>query len=861
MTKFARSILFGTTTVAASMMLAPVSAIAQERNFDVPAQSAVTGIPELARQADVQILVSESAVRGKRTKAVKGRYTARHALELLLERTGIEISSNKNSTFTLAPSREAGNVPNSASSSGEEEASNTDIVVTGTRLGQSNQASPLTVVSRDSARESGASTVAEVLQRIPQNFTGDIQAESSNVGQQGGIGSKFYNRGRSSSVNLRGLGSSATLAVMNGRFLPPGSEGVAPDISMIPLLALERIDVLRDGASPIYGADAVAGVVNFITRKKVDVLETTFRYGGVTDGNYRQLQVGQAVGHNWGRVSAFLSYQYDKQDPLFNTEREATQNVAAVSVKNIFPDEKQHSAYGNIYFDVTDSFEIYSEAIFSRRTDYQETQNAFYAPDIGISAESKNTQYVGSLNFRKNFDDNWSLTGSVQKSQNKLDYLVHRIPSNQSLGEQNWKRKSTSVNLSATGTLLNLPGGEVRLAIGGDYRREHGELVGQYDFSRTVKAAFAEIEVPLVGPDQDLPIARRIALTGAVRYDNYSDFGSTTNPKLGLVWEVNRSIRFRGTYSTAFRAPSFFDRSPGNGYGAVIYLPDPNNGGRSLALFAAALPKGSLSPETSRNLTFGMDLTPVAISGFSAHIDYYDIKFKNRIAAPESAVANILNLSDPAVEKFLIRNPGADLTAPIFALPIFANYTGGPVSPADVQVFIDDRTTNLGSLEARGIDLSMNYHAPMADGEAHIGLDGTFGIDFKVSAAPGLPLTEFLGNTYFPPKYRLRFNLGWENERFTGNVFMDYRPPHSDHRFAEAATVKSYTTADARVAYRFPKSAGPLNGLEIGLTANNLFDEKPPYVRPATTNAWPSYDPTNSSILGRVIAIDLRKKW
>ncbi|HEY0957588.1 MAG TPA: TonB-dependent receptor [Roseateles sp.] len=136
---------------------------------------------------------------------------------------------------------------------------------------ESETALPVTVITRDAIEKSGAVNVEDILRRLSVN-----SAQLSDSTQGAGYAT--------SNANLRGLGANSTLVLLNGRRLaghPFGSIGgsVAVDLNSIPFAAIERIEVLRDGASAIYGTDAVAGVINFITRKDYDKGELTLRYG------------------------------------------------------------------------------------------------------------------------------------------------------------------------------------------------------------------------------------------------------------------------------------------------------------------------------------------------------------------------------------------------------------------------------------------------------------------------------------------------------------------------------------------------------------------------------------------------------
>ena len=147
------------------------------------------------------------------------------------------------------------------------------VVVTGSSIKRlaSETALPVTVVTRDQIEKSGAVNVEDILRRVGAN-TAMLSDSTQGAGYA------------TSNANMRGLGANSTLVLLNGRRLaghPFGSIGgsVSVDLNSIPFAAIERIEVLRDGASAIYGTDAVGGVINFITRRDYDKGELTLRYG------------------------------------------------------------------------------------------------------------------------------------------------------------------------------------------------------------------------------------------------------------------------------------------------------------------------------------------------------------------------------------------------------------------------------------------------------------------------------------------------------------------------------------------------------------------------------------------------------
>src|SRR3569623_474287 len=173
-----------------------------------------------------------------------------------------------------------------------------DVVVTGSSIrGVPPTGSNLIRGARDHTILIAAATTPDLLATVPQLNSFNTAPRTSN----GGLGSF--------APGLRGLPSSATLPLMNGHRLISGStQQTNHDFTLVPELAVERVEIVADGASAIYGSDAVAGVVNFITRNHFSGIETTARYG-MADG-YTTVSAAAIVGKDWGSGAAALSYQY-----------------------------------------------------------------------------------------------------------------------------------------------------------------------------------------------------------------------------------------------------------------------------------------------------------------------------------------------------------------------------------------------------------------------------------------------------------------------------------------------------------------------------------------------------------------------
>jgi iron complex outermembrane receptor protein len=189
---------------------------------------------------------------------------------------------------------------------------NADIVVTGSRVrGAAPVGSTVISLGREDAVAGGAVTTDRLIKQIPQVF--DLGVSENSRGQSGGNGNVTYGN----SVNLRGIGPYATLILVDGHRVVNNSRAVDP--SIIPTLGLERVEVIADGASAIYGSDAVAGVVNLIPRRSLDGVEASARYGTADD--FHEWQTGIAVGHKWSQGQLMVAFEHTYRSALSGNDR------------------------------------------------------------------------------------------------------------------------------------------------------------------------------------------------------------------------------------------------------------------------------------------------------------------------------------------------------------------------------------------------------------------------------------------------------------------------------------------------------------------------------------------------------------
>ena len=185
---------------------------------------------------------------------------------------------------------------------------------------------PVQVLTKEDIQQTGASTTEQLLKMVSAAASSGSTSVANTAagGGQGGAGSY-------SAISLRGLGSARTLVLVNGRRVAPVAGTTAIDISTIPVTAIDRIEVLKDGASAIYGSDAVAGVVNFILRKDFTGTEVSATFGAPTrsgGGNEAKVSVFSGFG-DFGkdRYNVNVGGSYQEVKPIFGSDRSFARNI------------------------------------------------------------------------------------------------------------------------------------------------------------------------------------------------------------------------------------------------------------------------------------------------------------------------------------------------------------------------------------------------------------------------------------------------------------------------------------------------------------------------------------------------------
>lgn len=190
--------------------------------------------------------------------------------------------------------------------------------VTGSRINRTDieGASPITIIDRDLIDTSGYTNLQQLLERMPSAGVGTFSTRGNSQDSTANGGA---------AISLRGLGSDATLVLINGRRVAVSSfaEGVANsfvDINSIPVAAIERVEILKDGASAIYGSDAVAGVVNVILRSDYVGTELSASYGGTTGPNYDETNVSVVWGTGDMDSNTTIIFDYFSNGSIMGSE-------------------------------------------------------------------------------------------------------------------------------------------------------------------------------------------------------------------------------------------------------------------------------------------------------------------------------------------------------------------------------------------------------------------------------------------------------------------------------------------------------------------------------------------------------------
>jgi iron complex outermembrane receptor protein len=893
---------FSTPSRIALSVLAILASAADAQavtEWDLPGQPLATTLRDIAARTESNIIFDKKLVKGQSAPPLKTRATTEEALSKVLEGTGLTYRQldDKTVTIQLASTDPASATSSSYASDGRIRLAQAEtgpaprpqfrpvpetglpqvmlleeIVVTGTNIrGIENNTAPVTVLTREYIDATGYSTAAKLLESVTQNFSLATQYGSNVPNVSGG------NTEQGSSVNLRGIGEGTTLVLLNGRRLAPGFRSAAVDISALPLSAIERVEILPDGASALYGSDAVGGVVNFILREDFEGAETRAR-AGVADG-VNEYRASQAVGGAWDSGNALASFEYYQRDQLDANDRDFV--PAQSLVGSLAPEDENYSGIFTVRQELGGSVAVFADGLYTDRSSSNRAGRVTFAE----SSQTDNTQGVGTLGVDWNFAGDWQLELSGSYATNDFDNTFRTRNSVTVTAPITTTTRESTFNLAAgemkvDGTLFTMSGGPVRAALGVAYRNESYEQVStnrttnvvtfNIDSDQNISSAFGEVYVPVVGDGNAFAGVRRLELSIAGRYDDYSTAGSSFDPQAGLMWEPVTGLRLRARHSTSYKAPNLveYDVSQNIAIAGVI----PVGGVPTGLLQLAGTDVNNLSPQESESSSFGLELSPENIPSFSFAANYYKIRYTDMVATPAGGNA-LLALNNPAVyNDIIIRNPSADQVNQTIGFgQLGLGFTTlpniRPFTPGRVNVIVDLRRRNLSEMRAEGVDLSTQYDIKIGTGTIYLGLNGTYILNQEQKVTDTSPELDVVDTIFNPPDWRARALLGWQWMGFAANLFVNHSDSYTDSRLVTRPQIDAYTTVDMRIGYDFSSrfSTGVLSGFTVALSAQNVLDEDPPKVTVTGTPATPSFDagfdPTNANPFGRFIALEFVKSW
>lgn len=820
--------------------------------------------------------------------------------------------------------------------------------VVGSRISRTDleTVSPVISMDRESLEQTGFTTAGDAIRALPivsgQNLTSVDAGTSFTPGV--------------SSVNLRGLGNNNTLTLVNGRrvapFASPGFDGFqnVVDLSSIPTAALEDISVLKDGASAIYGSDAVAGVLDVNLVKSYDGLTTDMFVGNTLSDDSFEYKFSAIGGAQSGKARIVYVVDFSERNPLFarsvewmdETNSPSFANVTANAtadfqtiytlkgmpdsfVQNAMPgveeskdltqDDFEEGAtnynyqestgfmpksrkmgfYTRLSYEINESLQTYLETSFRRveteisaaptplfswneNINLNITPNNPYNPfDQEMMLGWRMIEYGSRWNIVQadtprivaglkgdlgdtgwEFDSGFLFTESTVTNENSgtvfeprlqealqegvdfdgdivwanpfgknderiIDYVAGNNPTKDSFELWSW-------DLTAQGDLFDLETGTISAAVGTEYRFEEltsirteanrtGDIVGGSQSS----SVFGNRNILSLYTELSVPIYDKIELQIAGRYEDYSDFGDTTKPKIGVKYTPVEGVLLRASYGESFRAP---DLPYLYSSGSVSFTPNfyqdplrPDDPEAQVKQVGGGNP--DLQPEVTDSYYIGaqFDLGEVndRLEGLVFELDYW--RFKQEDVLGQFSAAQIVpNAGDPFFDQFIVRDePTEDDEA-----------AGLPGK----LLFVETDWQNLDQQDTSGVDIGLSYTRQTETmGQFRFNVRGTYVDEFKFSSLDfdedgnQVSVTEYFAGTWTQPNWRANGTIAWKYADWGASLFIDfygeYEQLDSDDQEAHG-NVKAYWRFNPQVSY----SGFWDTTVTVGM--RNMFNEAPP---------------------------------
>ncbi|WP_239004458.1 TonB-dependent receptor [Lacinutrix sp. WUR7] len=616
---------------------------------------------------------------------------------------------------------------------------------------------PIDNIGVEELKNTGQPTVDKMLTYMVPSFNSTTQSISD--------GTAHFDP-----ADLRGLGPSRTLVLVNGKRKnqsalvyindTPGKGEVGVDLKSVPAAAIERIEVLRDGASAQYGSDAIAGVINMVLKKGVEFTTVSTKAGVTTEGDGFNFGADLNTSIGLGKEGSYLNftlgyYQQEKtnragtpgKDDLFgvqaddatfgdwlaeNSDLGMTIGQPEMKIMDVFVNAgvpignkgAEFYTFGGLTYRTGKSFALY-------RTPYWVTDPHNLLHEAG-------TEYQGfQPTFETDVRDNnmtagfkWDLLGfkvdlSGTYGRNAVNYEVGNTlnidlgansPTSFDVGAYTFSNTLANLDLSKEiGKFVVSFGGEVR---GERFTAKAGEWASYYNPSGSGGAQ----SFPGLQPSNAVSATRdnygvygaldwepteKLLIGGAVRYEDFSDFGDNTSWKVNGRYSLGEKGAIRASYGTGFRAPSLHQIYLSNVQTLVSGGSISNQGTFNNVdpIIRDGLGVPQLTAETSKNISAGITFKPV--NNLSLSLDFYNVKVDNRVLfTNEIGFDDIASDTNP-VEQILIDNSITSLK--FFVNAVNTNTTG-------VDLVANYRNIELGSGKL-GATLAANFNNTDIDGK------------------------------------------------------------------------------------------------------------------------------------------------
>jgi iron complex outermembrane recepter protein len=416
------------------------------------------------------------------------------------------------------------------------------------------------------------------------------------------------------------------------------------------------------------------------------------------------------------------------------------------------------------------------------------------------------------------------------------------------------------VSLAADRPVFSLPAGMAALETGFEFRTEtlDSETIASnstppatLDLSRGVISVFGAIGIPL---------AKRLDLSVAGRFDDYTDFGSVLSPQYALTWMPFKELSFRATWAKLFRPPNMSQLIATDNVSQLYPLPDSRSASGTTTALIETGGNPQLRPERSRNWSF------TAATGSeepdesgqprtSAQLSYYHIDTLGRI---DDLPLTLDVLDDPEYSSRINRNPTPAQRQAICNHGLFEGSTADCLT-APVGAIVNLLTDNLSVLTTSGIELEAHSSFNAFGGRLLGGLKANYVFDFSEAATTAVRKIQLLNTPNNPIDFHMRPELQWAHAGFTIFTALNFANSYRDNVSIPNRNVASWTTLDMQVSYIIDtQSTSPFAGTKFSLAARNLFNRQPPFVNNAS---GVGFDLLNANLEGRVISLTVSRKW